>query len=327
MEETSALSSSRWPSYSSPPQRFHDLPTALHREVASYLHAHEALAVSATEHGLQALYPASITRVTIHPQLLSDYAQDKVLRAGDWQSYLDRHGASLARLLARLPGLTLLNDYWPQHQVVCQAIFLQPCPQLGDVEPETGDFPRDLDRRDFPKHDCPRGPSLLHLAIARGHLPSWNKLFVRSSDQCRSAVEALQAGHLTRVKELEVFSFDNEPLPLQTLLEAFKTYQGKLEAFNFMNKSPSHQATRQAIQELMLSPVCSDLRKLFAFDCASRFVTEYLMGSGVGGRPSLRYLSFLEIAPENLSSLANALLQGGDLIWRKFASSRCTLRA
>jgi len=55
------------------------------------------------------------------------------------------------------------------------------------------------------KRECPRGPSfLLYLAIARGHLPSWNKLAVMNSKQCLSAVAALQAGHLTSVKELEI---------------------------------------------------------------------------------------------------------------------------
>jgi len=143
----------------------------LHQQVASYLHAHEALAVGNTEHKMETLYPASITHVTIRPQLLSDYAQDADLSPDDWQAYLVSHGASLVRLLARWPGLTFVVGYFKQYEVVHQAILLQPCPQLGDVETNFGDFPEGLDKRDFPKSKCSGGHSLLHSAIAKGHLP------------------------------------------------------------------------------------------------------------------------------------------------------------
>lgn len=67
MTHAFTVSTSRWPSPSSPAPLFQDLPAALHRMIASYLHTCEALAVGATKHAMQGIYPATITHVSIHP--------------------------------------------------------------------------------------------------------------------------------------------------------------------------------------------------------------------------------------------------------------------
>ena len=118
-----ALGSSASPS-------FQALPVVLHREIASNLHACEALAVGATEQRMQTLYPASITHMVVHPQLFPDYAGQKRLNARDWKAYLNCYGRHLARLLTRLPCLNVLTAYRKQREVVEQAIVLQLCPQL-----------------------------------------------------------------------------------------------------------------------------------------------------------------------------------------------------
>jgi len=118
-----------------PCPRFQDLPPVLHREIASNLHAHEALAAGATSHEMQTVYLATITHITVRPQLLSEYAPNEKLSARDRDAwYLDRHGSSLARLLARLPCLKVLSRFITLRKVVHRAILLQPCPQLVIVD-------------------------------------------------------------------------------------------------------------------------------------------------------------------------------------------------
>lgn len=108
MVHVPAVSSSRETLGSSASPFFQALPVVLHKEVASYLQACEALAVGATEQRMQTLYPASITHMVVHPQLLFDYTGQERLNAREWEAYLDCHGGHLARLLARLPRLTRL---------------------------------------------------------------------------------------------------------------------------------------------------------------------------------------------------------------------------
>jgi len=72
--------------------------------------------------------------------------------------------------------------------------------------------------------------------------------------------QALQAGHLNHVKELDIWECNYQPSHLRPLLEAFKISKGKLEAVTF--EVPDDLTTRRAMHELLSSPVCSELRKL-----------------------------------------------------------------
>jgi len=96
--------------------------------------------------------------------------------------------------------------------------------------------------------------------MARGHLPSWNKLCIETSAHLSILTRAVRAGHLNRVKGLAIWMCHDRPSHLRSLLEAFKTSKGKLEAVTF--EVPDDLTTRRAMRELLSSPVCSELRKL-----------------------------------------------------------------
>lgn len=217
-----------WPSYSSPVQSFQDLSTALHCVIASYLHACEALKVGATEQAMDDIYPTIIIDITIQLRLLSVYPRRQRLEKHAWEAYLSRHGASLARLLVRLPSLTTLKKYWEQRNVVDQAIFLQPCRHLASIVTKFGD-PHVLEGGECPREPEPEEPSLLHLAMAKGHLPSLTELRIDGIEQALISVEAVRGGHLTKVKELHLDYWDKEPMHLRLLLNEFKAHEGKLE--------------------------------------------------------------------------------------------------
>lgn len=283
-------------------QHFHDLPTALHRVVASYLHAYEAMATDATERAMEALYPASITDAFIQPRLLSEFEEDgEDLSICGWDLYSGRQGASLACLLARLPFLKVIRIYYLHRMVLYHAIFLQPCKQLQSIEFEfVGEDPGGLSDDSgkgtyYPEGPSNPGPSLLNLAMLKGHLPSFEKLEVAYEDDFTVVAEAVRAGQLTYVKELHITSSDDKPpLHLRLLLEAFLTHQEKLKAFRVQfNRSIALELMRQ----LLASPVCSDLHTLGVSpvyeDDDSRvmlFVSDFLRSAGAGGKPSFREL-------------------------------------
>ena len=229
---------------SSASQSFQALPVVLHKEVASYLQACEALAVGATEQRMQTLHPARFTHMVVHPQLFSDYTGQRPLNAHDWEAYLGCHGGHLARLLARLPCLNVLTAYRKQREVVVQALFLQPCPHLVDLDTKYFD---DDDPAGFIPHDFPQpkigAPYPLYLAMARRHLPSWDKLSLECSAHLPILTQALQAGHLNRVKELDTFDYNDEPLHFRSFLEAFKNREEKLEAVILQSTLPDDLPT------------------------------------------------------------------------------------
>lgn len=200
---------------------------------------------------MQTLYPASITHMVVHPQLLFDYTGKKCLNARDWEAYLDCHGGHLARLLARLPCLNVLTVSYLQKEIVYQAIVFQPCPQLVDITTYYGP-PGVM----FPQESKIRGPYRLYLAMEKGHLPSWNKLQIDYSADIPILTRAVRAGHLNRVKELEIWECNDRPSHLQSLLGALMAREGKLEAVILQSNAPDDLQTRRAMHELLSSPVC-----------------------------------------------------------------------
>ena len=294
---------------------FQALPVILHKEVASYFQACEALTVGATEQRMQTLYPASITHMVVYPQLFFDYTEQEPLNARDWKAYLDCHGGHLGRLLARLPCLKVLTAYMKQREVVEQALFSQPCPQLVDLVTEhfDSDNPQDLIPHQFPGENF-GAHYPLYLAMARGRLPSWNKLCIDCSAHLPILTQALQAGHLNHGKELDIWECNYHS---RSLLEAFKISKGKLEAVTF--EVPDDLTTRRAMHELLSSPVCSERSKLEMtpnvgtdeHKSAIRFVSEYLRSAGPVGWPFLRELDLEWIESDDVLCLADALLHGG----------------
>lgn len=279
-----------------------------------------------TEQGMKALYPASIIHIPIQPRLLSNYAQHEVLSASEWEAYLVRHGASLARLLARLPCLKDLMCNLMQYAVVYQAVFFQPCGQLISIDSRFSRSSKKL----FPcQANAFQGPNVLHLAIIKGHLPSWGELKVQRSLELAIINDAVRAGHLTHIKRLMIYGCKDEPLRLLSLLEAFTDREEKLEAL-YLHINTS--LTQGAMHNLLCSPICSSLRKL-QVDCgwydedededgdgdgdrpsgALSSLRKYLKGAGMGGRATLRELIISsDAATEDVSCLADALLLGGE---------------
>lgn len=148
-----------------PAQHFDELSAALHRVIAPYLYDDEALATGATEHAMKALYPACTTHVFIEARPLSDFGQDK--NCG-WEAFYVRHGTALARL----PSLKVVTVCYMPHIVIDYATFLQPCKGLQFIELEK-EYRNNLNQSQYrPSGYCPRSPSFLHLAMAKGHLPS-----------------------------------------------------------------------------------------------------------------------------------------------------------
>jgi hypothetical protein len=229
----------------------------LHQLVASYLPAHEALATGATQHGLETFYSANITHLTVRPQLLSDYGPERpTLNAREWEAYLILHGSSLARLFARLPSLAVLKECIWRWEVVHQAIFLQPCPQLTSIDKRRADHSCGPDCHRAPEGPHREGPSLFFLAMAKGHLPSFEELDVPSGDMLSIIVEAVQAGHLKGVKDLDLTGHNRQPLsPLRSLLEAFNVQNMKLEAIESDINRSSDKFSRYLLRELISSPV------------------------------------------------------------------------
>lgn len=235
----------------------------------------------------------------------------------EWEAYLVKHGESLARLLARLPCLTILTVYRMQDDVVYQAILLQPCRYVASIEFQVWRSPC------LEGNEIPWGPfgkaSPLHLALAKGHLPCWSTLAISNDKEATLAARALRAGHLTHVKELQIEYCNDKPGGLRSLLEAFKAHEGKLEALELEIHRTGDLVTRALMHEFLSSPVCSNLYKLRLRPCdndtsssAMVFMSEYLRNGRAGGRASLRELHFFFLEYfEDVSCLTDALVLGG----------------
>ena len=91
-----------------------------------------------------------------------------------------------------MPCLKFLTIYYLQKEIVYQAVFLHPAPNVTKYY--------DLPGVMLPKQSEPGGSYPLYLAMEKGHLPSWNKLYIDGSTD----LPILRAGHLNRVKELEI---------------------------------------------------------------------------------------------------------------------------
>lgn len=354
MAHASTVSSTPWPSVSSPPQRFRDLAPALHVEIASFLHPHEALAAGATEHEMQTLYPAAITHMVIHARPIPEEAPDEESRRfapspaaalsellacrrdeassssssssswadydefegesleeidceSEWTEHMDRHAASLARLLARLPSLTsLARTPNLDDSFVDRAIFFQKCPQLAS-----------MGWTHYSGGHNPASP-MLAKAMAKGHLPSWKDLDFGDLGGASYLVEAVEAGHLSRVMTLCLLPSEDlrNPSDLYSVVRAFKTRKEKLEELYVSLRGEDEHDIQGLYHELLFSPACSDLRKLVVDTCEDAssmlFVCDYLKGAGTRGWPSLQALQFDSLKPDDdVSSLADALLPGG----------------
>ena len=270
--------------------------------------------MGATEHRMETTYPVTITHFTILPQLFVTYTRGEALSAQDWEGYLVRHGSSLARFVARLPCLRFLTliNFWP-YDVVHYAILLQPCRQLVSI---IGAFELSgsLCCLDIPRGPHPERDRLLHLAMARGHLPSFNRLLIQTDDGVSIIAEAFRAGHLNRVRELKIKMFV-EREQLLPLMKAFQAFRGKIEALELEINESSDLGL---LAELATNSVCSDLRKLEVmperdddFFNAMLPVCEYLIRAGAERRPLLRKLSVFIEYPAEVTSMADALLLGG----------------
>lgn len=240
---------------------------------------------------MEALYPVCITYASIRPRLLSAFGQDKDC---GWDAYLNSQGTSLARLLARLPSLKVLAIYCAHRFVLNHAIFLQPCLQLRSIHfAEENPYGKDRDQYK-PSYPHPVGHSL-HLAMAKHHIPVFEKLEIGFKDDLSFIIEAVRAGHLTRIKELQIESCNDQPLQLRSLLEAFLAHETKLEAVavELETNRSDDLITRDLMHQLLASPVCSNLHKLHVWPAdkdeassAMLFVSDYLRGAGAGGKPS-----------------------------------------
>lgn len=248
---------------------------------------------------MQALYLATVTSITIQPRLLSVYPRRNLLGMHDWEAYLVKHGTSLAGLLARLPCFTVLTVYKVQCHVVYQAIVFQPCRLLASIEFMYGTPPGFGESKMPWGAFCGASP-LLYLALAKGHLPSWDLLAVFNKDHALIAAEAVQAGYLTRVKRLKINWYGDGPTELQSLLEAFQAYnKEELGALELEVPETDDLDTRDIMHEFLSWPVCSSLREIKltprendSSSSAMLFMSDYLRNGGAGGRPSLRELYF-----------------------------------
>lgn len=203
--------------------------------------------------------------------------------------------------------------------IVDRAIFLQICPRLAFIRYTMPQKPK-VRTRSHAYYPGKSPPPMLTYAVAKGHLPSWYSLEVRTSEESPIMTGAFRAGHLTRVEELRITGCNYQPSRLRSLLEAVKVHKETLVELVLEIDKSNDLATRNLMLELLSSPVCSafcELRIMPAdsdeSSSAMHFVSEYLTGGGAGGRHFLQELHFEALSnTEDVSSLAGALLLGGN---------------
>jgi hypothetical protein len=128
-------------------------------------------------------------------------------------------------------------------EVVYQAIFFRPCPQLVDIVTKYETPPGIM----LPKQSMFTGPCPLFVAMEKGHLPSWNKLYIEGCADVGLPIltRAIRAGNLNRVKELETWECNDHPSHLRSFLEALRAREGKLEAVQLQLNAPDDLPIRR----------------------------------------------------------------------------------